>query len=339
MAGAALGLSAVGATSGRRRGARNVRDGGCGVRNTGAITLAARGGGPVCGGVVITGGAGGVGFAYADEFLQRGHRVVICDVKDPAPAVQALQDRYPDGSIYGTTCDVSDIESVGGLVKFVKDKIGTVHYWINNAGINGGRRRFTEVKTSTIEAVVKINLFGVLNCTHQAMMFMQQQEGVESHIFNTVGSGVKGGGTPGYVAYGATKRGLPQMTDSLVKELEEGVQGYEDVETRGKVNVHTVSPGMVFTDLLLNDSTPELRKFPFGVLAAQPEEVGKDLVPKMLSVSGNGKSVEFLTVDKILFKFFERFILGKESEYINDDGSVKKVPGAQYQDNGVRKLF
>ena len=31
---------------------------------------------------------------------------------------------------------------------------------------------------------------------------------------------VKGGGTPGYVAYGATKRGLPQMTESLVKELE-----------------------------------------------------------------------------------------------------------------------
>ena len=31
----------------------------------------------------------------------------------------------------------------------------------------------------------------------------------------------------------------------------------------------------VFTDLLLNDSTPELRKFPFGVLAAQPEEVAQ----------------------------------------------------------------
>ena len=30
-------------------------------------------------------------------------------------------------------------------------------------------------------------------------------------IFQTVGSGVKGGGTPGYVAYGATKRGLPRM--------------------------------------------------------------------------------------------------------------------------------
>jgi hypothetical protein len=30
---------------------------------------------------------------------------------------------------------------------------------------------------------------------------------------------------------------------------------------------------MVFTQLLLDQSTPELRKFPFGVLAAQPEEV------------------------------------------------------------------
>ena len=50
------------------------------------------------------------------------------------------------------------------------------------------------------------------------------------------------------------------------------------------MNVHTLSPGMVFTQLLLDDSTPELRKFPFGVLAAQPEEVAADLVPKILGV-------------------------------------------------------
>ena len=40
-------------------------------------------------------------------------------------------------------------------------------------------------------------------------------------------SEVKGGGTPGYVAYGATKRGLPQMTDSLVKELEDPRKWHE----------------------------------------------------------------------------------------------------------------
>ena len=136
-----------------------------------------------------------------------------------------------------------------------------------------------------VEAVVKVNLLGALFCTQYAMKLLSQQEGVTSHIFNTVGSGVKGGGTPGYVAYGSqraedgpltggahrrrrsssselrsrcrdfeqklrvgaefrkpasglpgsTKRGLPQMTDSLVKEIEEGVQGYEKVVTKGKV--------------------------------------------------------------------------------------------------------
>merc|ERR1719484_421894 len=203
-------------------------------------------------------------------------------------------------------------------------------YWINNAALNGGRQPFLEVSDAAIEAVVKVNMFGVLICTKVAMELMLEQAGVTGHVFNTVGSGVKGGGTPGYVAYGATKRGLPQMTDSLVKELTVGVPGFPVEEPAGKVNVHTLSPGMVFTDLLLNDSTPELRKFPFGVLAAQPEEVGEDLVPKILATSGNGKSVEFLTLDRVLLKFWQKFIRGEKSEYIDDDGNVIKKPGAQY---------
>jgi chlorophyll(ide) b reductase len=59
-------------------------------------------------GVVVTGGAGGVGYAYADEFLARGHWVVICDVKDPEPAVQSLRQKHAGGlgRVYGTTTDV-----------------------------------------------------------------------------------------------------------------------------------------------------------------------------------------------------------------------------------------
>lgn len=290
-------------------------------------------------GVVITGGANGVGYAYADELLAKGHRVVICDIKDPTTAVAALKAKYAGASIYGKACDVSKKESVAEFTEFVKESIGIVNFWINNAGINGGRKRFSEIPIETLKAVVDVNLGGIVLCTHYAMRLMEQQAGVTSHILNTVGSGVKGGGTPGYVAYGATKRGLPQMTDSLVREIEDGVEGYEKVETPGKVCCHTMSPGMVFTDLLLNDSTPELRKFPFGVLAAQPEEVAQDLVPKILALDGNGKSVEFLTIDKILVKFFERFLLGKKSEYIDDDGNVIKMPGASYAENGVRKLY
>merc|ERR1712238_168258 len=196
-----------------------------------------------------------------------------------------------------------------------------------------------DVSVSTVEMVVKVNLLGILLCTKVAMDIMAEQEGSTGHIFNTVGSGVKGGGTPGYATYGATKRGLPQLTASLVKEIDEGVQGYEKKKTKGTIQVHSMGPGMVFTKLLLDDSTPELRKFPFGVLAAQPEEVAADLVPKIVASKTNGSSVEYLTTDKILTKFFERFILQKKSEYIDDDGNVIKVPGSQYDEDGVRALY
>jgi hypothetical protein len=39
------------------------------------------------------------------------------------------------------------------------------------------------------------------------------------------------------------------LTASLVKELDEGVQGYLKVPTKGKVQVHNLSPGMVFTQV------------------------------------------------------------------------------------------
>ena len=54
------------------------------VRHRNAVTMSTRG-------VVITGGAGGVGYAYADTLMRMGHWVVICDVKDPTAAVEALK--------------------------------------------------------------------------------------------------------------------------------------------------------------------------------------------------------------------------------------------------------
>ena len=75
-------------------------------------------------GVVITGGAAGVGFAYADEFLARGHSVVICDVKDCELPVKALQLRHPEGKVYGKKCDVSSYDDCEALGEFSKEKLG-----------------------------------------------------------------------------------------------------------------------------------------------------------------------------------------------------------------------
>jgi len=50
-------------------------------------------------------------------------------------------------------------------------------------------------------------------------------------------------------------------------------------------------------------------------------------------------STKHLHSNRILTKFFERFILQKKSEYIDDDGNVIKVPGEQYDADGVRALY
>lgn len=110
------------------------------------------------GGVVITGSAGGVGWAYAGEFMDRGCDVVICDVKDCTVAAAALEQKHKGGKVFHTQCDVSDSESVQNLAKFAKENLGTVTHWINNAGVNGGRRDLRDVSYSQVELVVKVSV-------------------------------------------------------------------------------------------------------------------------------------------------------------------------------------
>ena len=135
------------------------------------------------GGVVITGSAGGVGFAYAGEFMDRGYDVVICDVKDCNSAAKALESRHPNGKVFHTKCDVSDAKDAENLGKFAKEKLGTINYWINNAGVNGGRRALRDVPVSQVQMVVKVNLLGTLLCTKVAMDIMAEQVSAPAVLF------------------------------------------------------------------------------------------------------------------------------------------------------------
>jgi chlorophyll(ide) b reductase len=137
-------------------------------QSSSALTMAA-------GGVVITGGANGVGFAYAGEFMDRGYDVVICDIQDCTSAANALTANHPNGKLFHTKCDISDSKSVESLGTFAKQNLGNINFWVNNAGVNGGRRALRDVPISQVEMVVKVNLLGTLLCTKVAMDIMADQ--------------------------------------------------------------------------------------------------------------------------------------------------------------------
>jgi chlorophyll(ide) b reductase len=110
---------------------------------------------------------------------------------------------------------------------------------INNAGTNKGFRPLLDFSDDDIQQIVSTNLVGSILCTREAMHVMKNQN-KGGHIFNMDGAGSGGSSTPLTAVYGSTKCGLRQLQSSLFKECK-----------KSKVGVHTASPGMVLTDLLL----------------------------------------------------------------------------------------
>jgi len=242
--------------------------------------------------VVITGSSKGIGLAMAREFLGYGDAVVVSsrNTERVAKAVAQLQAEFPEGTVWSKPCDVSNAQGVDALANFAREQLGPLDIWINNAGTTAYQHKpLVESSPDTLELVVRTNLLGtLLGCRAALRVMLPEGRG---HLFNMDGYGVDGTPTPGLAAYGATKRAIPQLTASLVKE------------TAGSgVGVHSLSPGMVLTDLLLRDSPPEARRI-YNILAERPETVAKFLVARVRKVTGAGKYIRFLTGPKVAWRF------------------------------------
>jgi NAD(P)-dependent dehydrogenase (short-subunit alcohol dehydrogenase family) len=84
--------------------------------------------------VMVTGGARGLGFDIAREFLQRGCRLAICgrDGDKVARAVEQFQRQ--GGDVFGAPCDASNPEQVQTFVAQVVERFGAIDVLVNNAG-------------------------------------------------------------------------------------------------------------------------------------------------------------------------------------------------------------
>lgn len=255
--------------------------------------------------VVITGSTRGLGKALAREFLFAGDHVVIASRSPDSVRTTAAQFQQEltegivmsksgtsvsskrEGKVIGMPCDVSKVEDVKMLADFAVHELGSIDIWINNAGMNKGFRPLLEFTDEDINQIVSTNLIGSLICTKEAMRVMKLQE-KGGHIFNMDGAGSGGSSTPLYAVYGSTKCGLRQLNASLLKECK-----------KSKVGIHTASPGMVLTDLLLSGASRQNKKM-FNIICELPETVARSLVPRMRAVKGTGKAINYLTPPRIL---------------------------------------
>ena len=109
--------------------------------------------------VVITGGAGGLGTAFARHIIERGGSVVVTDLLDgegkQLVGELGAQARY-------THLDVTDPEQWSAAVQFTLNEFGSLNGLVNNAGVSTGQYLEHE-PLAHFRMVVEVNLIGVFN--------------------------------------------------------------------------------------------------------------------------------------------------------------------------------
>lgn len=243
--------------------------------------------------VVITGSTKGIGKALALKFLSFGDDVIISsrNQENVDEAINFFNINY-SGHVYGFACDIQDPEQCEKLALYAKEKMGTVDFWVNNAGTAGSERHILiDMDPTEIKRIVDTNVTGTLLACRAALKIMLPQK--KGHIFNMEGMGSDGRTYAGSLCYTTSKRAIPMIKKTLLLEL------------KGTgIGIHDISPGMVLTDLLLKggQEPPGYKKI-LNILAELPDTVANFLVPRMRSVSGTGKNIFYLTGFQAMIRF------------------------------------
>lgn len=245
--------------------------------------------------IVITGSSRGIGFGLATYFLEQGMNVVVVGSTEEstARAVDKLEKRF-NGQVFGVACHVADDEQVERLGRMAKEQLGTIDIWINNAGVTQPAVKLHELSNEAVEHIFDVNVYGVINGSKVAVELMLHQ-GYGS-IYNMEGLGSDGRVVVNYGYYGTTKRMVRYFTKVLAKEQE-----------GSGLLIGRLSPGMVITDLLLNDieksSNKEKTMKIFRILADRVQDVAPYLGKRILKNRKNGSYIAWLTTPKIFYRF------------------------------------
>jgi NAD(P)-dependent dehydrogenase (short-subunit alcohol dehydrogenase family) len=203
---------------------------------------------------IVTGGAGGLGKAMAQEMILRGCHVVLADIDTELLARTESELRATGARIDARAVDVRDPAQVAELVGGTRRSLGRLDYLFNNAGIN----LCAELRDTTLEdwnRLIDVNLRGVVHGVHAAYPIMREQG--FGHIVNTASAA---GLVPaaGEGAYCATKHAVVGLSSALRIEAEAfGVQ------------VSVVCPGLIDTPILR--STKYVKLDPNALVAVTPQ--------------------------------------------------------------------
>lgn len=219
-------------------------------------------------GVLVTGGASGLGEACVRLLSQAGARVVIADLNEELGT--ALARELGNSALFVKT-NVVEEESTQAAVKAAVDTFGGLHVEINCAGIGIAERVLGKNGPHSLASftrVIQVNLIGTFNAIRlsaAAMSTNEPTEGDERGVIINTASVAAFDGQIGQAAYSASKGGVVSMTLPIAREL-----------ARFGIRVMTIAPGTFDTPMLAGASEAVrnslAQQVPFPSRLGRPDE-------------------------------------------------------------------
>lgn len=219
-------------------------------------------------GVLVTGGASGLGEACVRLLTQAGAKVVIADLNSDAGIALSTEHSHTGLSTLFVKTDVTDEESMRAAARDAVETFGGLHVLINCAGIGLAERVLGKNGPHDLRSfskVIQVNLIGTFNAIRLAAAEMTEnvpnEEGERGVIINTA-SVAAFDGQIGQAAYSASKGGIVGMTLPIAREL-----------ARFGIRVNTIAPGIFDTPLL--GALPEPARISLGQQVPFPPRLGR----------------------------------------------------------------
>ena len=242
---------------------------------------------------IVTGGARGLGRAYARRLAGLGAKVAGTDLnlrayqefeaeaRDMTAETTMAEIEAAGGTAMGIEMDVMDRDAVNAAVAKVEAEWGRVDILVCNAG--GGRGRPVDTKASDLDPallklVTEMNLYGTVYCVNAVAPIMKRQRfGRIVTVSSIAGLGPSPDG--GYAHYGAAKAAIAHYTKYLAQDL--GPHG---------ITANCIAPGTIGTGRILATVIP-------GSAAANQDRTAKIALRRIGTVEDCAKVVEFLCTD------------------------------------------